>query len=233
MVNIAKKLFTVSIAFLLAGAFCFADEVLSESASSSNSSSSSTSSDFSKNIKSLEGHRFIEVRGAFPVFPALTSHGAVQSFAVGFADLFGAAFTPHDKFEATTPKFATDLNITFYPPIANYHFGFMAGTALDYWESSRSAGKTEEFSMNFYYIGFHADYGHWVFTSGGMRLSIYGEISLGWLNYKDSSDSSMRGCFDFCPFGIQFCPEKHVGIYLEIPHIGGRPFFQTGLSLGL
>ena len=105
MVNIAKKLFTVSIAFLLAGAFCFADEVLSESASSSNSSSSSTSSDFSKNIKSLEGHRFIEVRGAFPVFPALTSHGAVQSFVVGFADLFGAAFTPHDKFEATTPKF--------------------------------------------------------------------------------------------------------------------------------
>ena len=85
----------------------------------------------------------------------------------------------------------------------------------------------------FYYIGFHIDYGHWVFSNIGTRMSIYGELSLGWLQSDNGDDDDMMPCFDICAFGIQFCPEKHVGIYFELPHFGARPFFQTGLTIGL
>lgn len=187
---------------------------------------------FGENLTSMEGHRFIEIRGAIPAFPALTSHGMIQSFVVGFADVFGDIFSGGNNFEYMTPKLATDLNITFFPPIANYHLGFMAGVAIDEWESTKTDA-TETDSMNFYYIGFHADYGHWVFSEIGTRLSIYGEISLGWIQSESDDSTDRAPFFDVCPIGIQFCPEKHVGIYFEFPHFGARPFFQTGISIGL
>lgn len=191
---------------------------------------------FGENFTSLRGHRFVEIRGAIPVFPMLTSHGAVQSFAIGVSDVFGSIFAGGEDYDSTVPKLATDINITFFPPIANYRFGFMAGVALDSWESSikkNGVSTSETVSMNFYYAGFHVDYGHWVFSDIGTRMSIYGEVSFGWLQYHDDDDNKNSVCFDFCPFGLQFCPEKNIGIYFEFPHLGARPFFQTGVSIGL
>ena len=186
-------------------------------------------------IASLEGHRFIELRGAIPVFPLFTSHGMAQSFVVGFADVFGDVFSSSGDYDHTTPQFATDLNITIFPPIAHHRLGFMAGAAIDTWNRSvKKNGSTtdETVSMNFYYVGFHGDYGHWVLSSIGTRISIYGELSVGWIHYMDSDGSDDAPFFDICPIGIQFCPEKHIGIYFEMPHLGARPFFQLGLSIG-
>ena len=184
-----------------------------------------------------QGHRFIEVRGAIPVFPTFTSHGMVQSFVVGFTDVFGDAFANGGDYDSTTPKFATDINLTVFPPItADYKVGFMLGAAIDTWNSTvkRNNKKSDEtLSMNYYYIGAHFDYGHWVFSDIGTRMSIYGEFAFGTIHYSDDEDSKNSVCFDFCPFGIQFCPEKHIGIYFELPHLGARPFFQMGVSLGL
>lgn len=190
---------------------------------------------FGETITSLESHRFVEVRGAIPSM-LFTSHGAVQSFVVAFGDVFGEIFTGNDDFDNTTPKLATDINITFFPPIADYRLGFMFGVAIDTWNSKVKKDDvkvTEELSMNYYYVGFHVDYGHWVMSSIGTRISIYGELSAGWLAYDDYDDSDRAFCFDVCPIGIQFCPEKHIGIYFEFPHLGARPFVQTGVSIGL
>lgn len=190
---------------------------------------------FGENIASMEGHRFVEVRGAIPVFPALTSHGALQSFVVGFSDVFGEIFSGgSDNYSASTPKFATDLNVTFFPGIANYRIGFMLGVALDVWNyNSKNSSSDDDFSMNFFYTGAHFDYGHWVTSKIGTRISIYGEISLGVIGSDNSSSSDLAFWFDICPIGVQFCPEKHIGIYFEMPHIGARPFLQTGISIGL
>ena len=202
-----------------------------ESSSDSASASGKKDSVFLTNLTSLTGHRFIEVRGAFPAFPLLTSHGVFQSFVVGFGDVFGEIFTPGNDYDNTTPYFATDLNVTIFPPIANYHCAFLAGAAIDKWER-KVKGTSETFSMNFYYIGFYGEYGHWVFSDIGTSLALYGEVSVGWMHYIDDSDKDYSFAFDACPFGIQFCPEKNIGIYFEIPHFGARPFFQTGLSIG-
>lgn len=193
-------------------------------------------SDFARNFTSLEGHRFIEFRGAIPAFPLLTSHGAAQSFVAAFSDVFGEIITGGKDYEHTTPKFATDLNVTIFPPIADYRLGFMGGFAIDTWTTvykKNDVEKEETLSMNFAYIGFHGDYGHWVFSEIGTRISIYGEVSLGWIISDNGDDKKYAFNFDICPFGIQFCPEKHIGLYLEIPHLGARPFFQTGVSIGL
>ena len=190
---------------------------------------------FTHNLTSLKGHRFIECHGAIPYFPVLTTHGVVQSFSVAFADVFGEIFSAGNEYEKTTPKFATDLNITVFPPIANSRLGFLAGIAIDTWDTTikhEGISSKETLSMNYAYLGFHGDYGHWVFNDIGARLSLYGEICLGWLFSDDGRDSDKAFCFDFCPFGIQFCPEKHIGIYFEIPHLGARPFFETGISIG-
>lgn len=189
-------------------------------------------------IPDMEGHRVLEVRGAIPVFPALTTHGAVQAFVIGFSDVFGEIFSGGSgDYDSCTPKVATDLNLTLFPPIAKYHLGFMLGAAIDVWNNpirqEDGSKKNEDFSMNFYYFGFHGDYGHWVFNSIGTRLSLYGELSVGWLASVDSSGTDYAFCFDICPFGIQFCPQKNIGIYMEFPHLGARPFFQVGVSLGL
>lgn len=192
---------------------------------------------FVDNFTSLRGHRFLEVRGALPFFPTATTHGMVQSFVIGFSDTIGSIFGGGDDFDSTVPKIASDFNLTIFPPIGTYRWGFMLGAAIDKWEGRRSvSGKKleEEINMNYYYVGAHFDYGHWVFNDLGTRLSIYGELSMGWMNYSvDNDDPSHTFCFDVCPFGIQFCPEKHVGIYFEFPHFGARPFFQTGVSIGL
>lgn len=229
MNKLIKKLFPIFI--LLSGTFAFAQEISEDSAAEKSTPS------FGQNLANLTSHRFIEIRGAMPFFPMLTTHGVVQSFVVGFADVFGSAFAVDGNYDSTLPKFATDLNLTIFPPISNQRWGFMLGAALDSWEGSRKQSdgriKDETISMNFYYIGAHADYGHFVFSDIGTRISLYGEICIGWLNYVDDEDKKLNFCFDVCPFGIQFCPEKHIGIYFEIPHFGGRPFFQTGISLGL
>ena len=230
-----RKMFAITV--FLSAAALFAQENSANEVSavepSSNSVSASDKKDsvFLTNFTSLTGHRFIEFRGAFPAFPFLTSHGVFQSFVVGFADVFGEVFTPGDNYDNTTPKFATDLNVTIFPPIANYHCAFLAGAAIDQWER-KVKDTSETFSMNFYYIGFHGEYGHWVFSDIGTSLSLYGEISIGWMHYIDDKDKDYSFAFDACPFGIQFCPEKNIGIYLEIPHFGARPFLQTGLSIG-
>ncbi|MBQ8013386.1 MAG: hypothetical protein IJ257_03175 [Treponema sp.] len=187
-------------------------------------------------ITSEQGHRFIEARGAIPLYPALTFHGLTQSFVAGFSDFAGTLFSAGKSTDSITPDFATDLNITVFPPMADYRLGFMAGVAIDKWEQTftRNSVKTsEDIYMNFYYVGLHVDYGHWVFSDIGTRLSIYGEFAVGSLTYDDSGDSEAVFGFDICPIGIQFCPEKHIGIYIEFPHLGSRPFFQTGLSIGL
>lgn len=191
---------------------------------------------FGENFLSLRGHRFVEVRGAIPVFPALTSHGAVQSFEAAFEDILSDGNVEADYI----PGLATDLNLTIFPPIANYRLGFMLGMALDYWErtdvkdkSSKLALDDDTVSYNFYYVGFHADYGHWVMSDIGTRISIYGELAVGWLVREDDYDTEHTPWLDICPLGVQFCPEKHVGIYLEFPHFGARPFVQVGVSLGI
>lgn len=219
-----RKIFLAGFVLLAACFFSFAED------------SDSSDSGLGSTIASLQGHRFIEIRGAIPAFPVLTSHGVAQSFVIGFSDVFAKIFTPGSDYDNTTPKLATDLNITFFPPIANYRLGFMAGVAVDTWNrSAKKNGTTsdETISMNFYYTGFHVDYGHWVFSEIGTRISIYGEVSLGWIHYADDDSTDNTPFFDICPFGIQFCPEKHIGIYLEMPHFGARPFFQTGVSIGL
>ncbi|WP_407427779.1 hypothetical protein [Treponema sp.] len=220
MKNSVKKLFAI-FALLVSGSVMFAENDMS----------------FGENFTSLEGHRFIEVKGAIPVFPVLTSHGVVQSFVVGFSDVFGEMFTGEDgNYDHYTPKLATDLNIIVYPPIANYHIGFMCGVAIDTWEQNtveNSVEVTNTHDMNYFYGGVHIDYGHWVLSSIGTRISIYGEYTMGWIASDFNGDKEKTFCFDICPFGLQFCPEKHFGIYFEIPHFGGRPFFQTGVSIGL
>ena len=215
-----KFKFLLAILFISVSFFAFADD---------------DEKSFGENLTSMTGHRFVEVRGAIPVFPELTTHGMVQSFVVGFGEVFGEIFSGGGDFDHTTPKFASDLNITFFPPIANYRIGFMAGVALDYWNSpvrSDNETKDEEMSMNFYYLGFHADYGHWVFSDIGTRLSIYGEVSVGVLRYDGGDTPDGVLMFDICPIAIQFCPIKNLGIYFELPHFGARPFFQLGVSLG-
>lgn len=194
----------------------------------------SQESSFSASLKDFKAHRFLEIRVAAPVFPFLTTHGFTQSLAVGLGDTFGEMFTPYDKdvFKSTTPALATDLNLTIFPPIANSRIGFMLGAALDYWNRKKTEGGSESLSMNFYYTGFHADYGHFVFNEIGTRISLYGEIAIGWMRYADDYDSKNNFGFDFCPFGVQICLEKHFGLYFEMPHLGSRPFMQMGISLG-
>ena len=231
-----KRFYTILsfLTFLTIGAFAFAQ---SEPSEQQNSEPQATeANEFVDNLAGFRGHRFVEIRGAMPVYPTLTTHGFVQSFVAGFSDGLNSAYSNGADYDSITPQFATDLNLTIYPPIANYRWGFMLGAAIDTWDSTtkRKDGLKvkETIKMNYYYIGAHADYGHWVFNDIGTRLSIYGEISVGWLNYVDSEDSDMTFCLDICPFGIQFCPEKHIGIFFEIPHFGGRPFFETGVSIG-
>ena len=195
-----------------------------------------TDMSFGENIRSEEGHRFVELRGAIPAFPALTSHGAVQSFVVGVSDFFGSVFAGGKDYDSATPKLATDMNITFFLPFGDYRMGLMAGAAIDTWNCSfkKDGALTDEtLSMNYYYGALHLDYGHWVFSSIGTRLSIYGEFSFGVLHYNDGDDIETTPCFGLCPFGIQFCPEKHIGFYFEWPHLGARPFLQVGVSIGL
>lgn len=244
MKKLIKKMCAVLI--LVSGTFAFAQEISQDSVDSGASQSQQSqpvsqtqpdeSPSFGRNLLSLESHRFIEIRGALPFFPTLTTHGMVQSFVVGFADVFGSAFAVDGDYDSTTPKFATDLNLTIFPPVSKQRWGFMLGAALDTWDSSRKlsggTSESETISMNFYYIGGHVDYGHFVFSEIGTRLSLYGEACIGWLKYIDDEDDKLSFCFDVCPFGIQFCPEKHIGIYFEIPHFGARPFFQTGVSIG-
>ncbi len=218
---ILKKLFSI-LSFFCVSIFAFAeDDEIS----------------IGKTIKDMRAHRFVEVRGAIPLFPVLTTHGAVQSFVVGVGNAFGEVFSGGKNYDACTPKIATDLNITIFPPIANHRLGFMAGAAIDEWNrpvKQADGSKTDEdFSMNFYYLGFHGDYGHWVLSDIGTRLSIYGEIALGWLSSDDGDEQDYSFCFDICPFGLQFCPQKNIGIYFEFPHLGARPFFQMGITLGL
>lgn len=212
--------------FLICAIFCAFTSAFADDESSS----------LGETITDLKGHRFVEVRAAAPVFPVLTSHGAVQSFVVGFADVFGAIFSGGEDYDACTPKLATDLNLTIFPPMANHRLGFMAGVAIDEWNWSRKQSdgtkKDETFSMNFYYLGFHGDYGHWVFSDIGTRLSLYGEVALGWIASVDSSGTDYAFCFDVCPLGIQFCPQKNIGLYMEFPHLGARPFLQMGVSVG-
>lgn len=126
-------------------------------------------------ITSEQGHRFIEARGAIPLYPALTFHGLTQSFVAGFSDFAGTLFSAGKSTDSITPDFATDLNITVFPPMADYRLGFMAGVAIDKWEQTftRNSVKTsEDIYMNFYYVGLHVDYGHWVFSDIGTGLSI-------------------------------------------------------------
>ena len=238
--KISVKKITFLLAFFsLSLVFAQESELNSESNVSvgvERASSTADEDSLASHITDAQAHRFLEFRGAIPVFPAFTSHGLAQSFVVGFADIFGTVFTPGDNYDNTQPKLATDLNVTFFMPFTDYRLGFMGGAAIDMWESSRtvnSKSEKETMSMNFYYLGAHFDYGHWVFSEIGTRLSIYGELSIGWMEYKDDDDSDLSFCFDVCPFGIQFCPEKHIGLYIELPHIGARPFFQTGISIGL
>jgi|GEM_PF-6208630 len=235
--KICSLLFVFS--FVLNFSFSQAEDYKSEAQESESSENLVTSDNkkgsFAQNLSSLEGHRFIELRGAIPAFPMLTSHGVAQSFVAAFSDVFGEIFAGGDSYSSTTPRFATDMNITVFPPIANYRLGFMGGLAIDIWDThydKSGESESETLSMNFAYIGFHGDYGHWVFNEIGMRLSLYGEVSIGWLMSDDGQDTNNSFSFDFCPLGIQFCPEKHVGIYFEFPHFGARPFFQTGLSIG-
>lgn len=193
---------------------------------------------FTENLCSLQGHRFVEIRGAAPVFPVLTSHGMVQSFVVGVSDAFGEIFSNGGDYDSTEPKLATDLNITFFTPIADYRLGIMGGAVFDTWETTvykdteKTEASDETYAMNFYYVGLHFDYGHWVFSNIGTRLAIYGELCFGWLHSDDGIEEELRPCFDVCPFGLMFCPEKNIGIYFECPHIGARPFFQAGVSIG-
>ena len=215
-------LFTIVLFLLFATGFAFAQEYEETS--------------LSETIKDPTAHRILEIRGAIPVFPYLTTHGAAQSFVVGVSNVFGEIFTPDNDFDGTTPKFATDINLTFFPPFMEYKVGFMVGAVIDSWNSTMVRnGKSEDDTlfMNFYYIGFHADYGHWLISRYGGRISLYGEVSIGWMHYKDAEDTQNSFCFDVCPFGIQFCPQKNIGLYLEIPHIGARPFLQVGVTLGL
>ena len=187
---------------------------------------------FVENIKSFKSHRFLEFRGAFP-YPVLTTHGSVQSLVVGFGDTFGETFSFGTDFDNTSPSIATDLNLTVFPPFSDYSLGFMSGVSLDKWNHKKKDNSDETLWMNYYYVGFHADYAHWVLLDIGTRLSVYGELSIGLLRYSNDDESKNAFGFDVCPFGIQFCIEKHVGFYFEFPHIGARPFLQTGISIGL
>ena len=194
-----------------------------------------TDRSFTENLASLRGHRFVEVRGAIPAFPALTSHGFAQSVAVGWEDWLSDGNVQADY----TPAFASDVNVTIFPPISDYRFGFMAGVALDYWDRSDVKDKdTKEeleddtVSFNFYYVGFHVDYGHWTLSDIGTSIAIYGELAGGWIVREDDYGSEKTPWFDLCPIGVQLCIEKHVGIYFELPHLGARPFLQTGVSIG-
>ncbi|WP_294427994.1 hypothetical protein [uncultured Treponema sp.] len=243
-----RNLFTAAMFFSAMGLFAQeseaapveapASESVELSASAENSSESLPANEsevsdendsvFLKNFTSLRGHRFLEARAAIPLFPFFTSHGVFQSFGAGMSDVFGTIFSFGNDYDHMTPKLATDLNVTIYPPFANFHCGFMAGAAIDTWNSDSNT-----YSMNFYYVGFHGEYCHLVFNDIGTRLSLYGEISVGAMEFDDEDSKDYHFAFDLCPFGIQFCPEKNIGIYFEIPHFGARPFFQTGISIGL
>ncbi len=128
---------------------------------------------FVENIKSFKSHRFLEFRGAFP-YPVLTTHGSVQSLVVGFGDTFGETFSFGTDFDNTSPSIATDLNLTVFPPFSDYSLGFMSGVSLDKWNHKKKDNSDETLWMNYYYVGFHADYAHWVLLDIGTRLSVYG-----------------------------------------------------------
>lgn len=215
-----KKLFIVSLLFFTFPVFAQEEEENELS--------------FSENILSERGHRFIEIRGAIPVHPTLTCHGLAQSTSVAFGEFCTTLFNAdHGRLK---PKLATDLNIVIYPPMANYHFGFVFGAALDRWEQTLTKygnTKKETTIMDYYYGGLHIDYCHFVFSGIGTRISVYGELTVGWIISWNDDENEKAFFADVCPFGIQFCPEKHIGIYFEIPHIGARPVIQTGVSIGL
>ncbi|MCR4821514.1 MAG: hypothetical protein K5873_01415 [Treponema sp.] len=222
-----KKSFKTLFAFLFFLAFL--SPVFSDDFDSSDTS-------LGASIGSLTGHRFIEVKGAIPFYPVLTSHGFSQSFVAGFSNFAEALFSGGKDYDGMTPQLATDINCIFYTPFTGYRLAFMAGLAIDTWESGYKENgikKYDDIFMNFYYAGLHVDYGHWVFSGIGTSLSIYGEFVMGTLGHTGGGNSQYIFSFDFCPFGIQFCPEKHIGIYFEMPHLGSRPFFQTGVSIGL
>ena len=183
-----------------------------------------------------KGHRFIELKGAFPLHPYLTSHGLVQSTVIAFSETMGSVASLGKEHDSIEPKLATDLNITFYPLVEMSQLGFIFGYALDKWKypvKENGDAKNKYYSMNFAYGGIHGEYMHHVFNNSGTHISLDGEFVIGWLLSDDAGDSKNLFCIDICPFGIQFCPEKHIGLYIEVPHLGARPVLQTGLSIGL